>query len=281
MLQPTYDWRRIARVLSFRNDMSAMRLKSTSGAKNTCHTRLSRDALCVAVGIGVAVIITTLAPSVMSPSGSAVACGRTLEPWRSKQLDLVNEWVAGRSQVFIFAEVGEQLGKACYHINDVFELCARHHRTCVLPRFYNGHVHLDGAVDFGDVYDLSTLPSGMATIDWRTFADNLFRVKSPNVLVCVFGKQMFFKRRLAAFERVFKFYSNNATILVNDGCLIDEMAGLVNDSMAAQRHSDQIDHILTRPATANYDVVAFFTSTTCIRLEPRERFVQLGTRAST
>lgn len=174
------------------------------------------------------------------------------------QLVPANEWVAHHSQTLVFAEVGEQLSKAARHVDDIFELCVRHGRTCVLPRYHNGFVRLDGAVDFGDIYDLSTLPTGMSALSWRAFADNLFYIPSPTVMVCVFGKQIFSGHRLSAFERVFRFYSNNATFHVNEDCVFDEMAGLVNDTTAAQRHSDRMDDVLTRPATATYDIVAFF-----------------------
>lgn len=244
------------------HDGEDMRAKSGPRVRQL---RLRRDGVCLAVGVMIAATFSSqmrlgsllhARPSACNEP-AALTSDHTGKQWHSKQLELINEWVARRSQVYVFAEVEEQLGKAGGHMEDVFELCARYDRTCVLPRFSNGHVRLDGAVDFEDVYDLSSLPDSMSTVSWRAFADNLIRIPNPTVMVCVFGKQIFNKRRLAAFVRVLRFYSNNATFDTRDDCMFD-MVRLGSPAMVPQAQSDRVDSVLVGESAAAYDVVAFF-----------------------
>lgn len=145
----------------------------------------------------------------------AIVDGRATAP-RSEYAWQTEDPPLGR--VVIIAGVTEQLGKATSHIEDMFDLCIRSNRTCVLPGIANGQFALDGYLNFNDVFSAASFPASLHMIAWERFAKQLRHLPSPRILVCAFGRERLDPRNLAMFYRTVLFYQPQATFYFDEVC---------------------------------------------------------------
>lgn len=118
----------------------------------------------------------------------------------------------------IIAAVTEQLGKATAHVEDMFDLCQRSNRTCVLPGIASGQFALDGFLNFDDVFDGASIPTSVQAIVWERYARYLRQLSSPRIVMCAFGKERVDPRHVAMFQRTVLFYQPNTTFEFDDAC---------------------------------------------------------------
>lgn len=154
----------------------------------------------------------------------------------------------------LLGSVTEQLGQAANHLTDVFELCLRYNRTCVLPNFQNGEMSLDGKSIFHELYDVNKLPQELSWTTWDNFVNYLNNVDVA-VIECSFGVELVGQHQRAQMERKVRFHSIHARFTTPPGCNLPSTTSWPANATEQTWNLEMLDNELLH---SEADVVVFY-----------------------